>query len=165
MWRIGDIVIGKLDLQGGRFTYGNRIAVGMIFSGEGSEYRKMKALHKELYGYSCRWLPLRWRVKRFKAIAEALKLWVEREQQMLDYTPTADEQAAGLDQFNAEIGSMGTIKALAKAYSKDPDEVLQWDYAKVFEILRTDLAEVKFNRRFQAVVKRKTSNGNNQRKR
>lgn len=167
MWRVGDIVIGRLDLRGGHFTYGNRIAIGMIFAdAKASEYQKLKAAHKELYGYSCRWLPMTQRRKRLDEIVQAMIYWVEQEKTALDYTPTAEEQAAGIAQFNSEVGPMGTIKALAKAYSQDPDDVLKWDYAKVFEILRTDLAEVKYNRRFSAVARRNSkANGNNARTR
>lgn len=167
MIRIGDIVLGKLDLREGRFTYGNRIAIGMIFAdGSLSEYQKLKAAHRELYGYSCRLLPMPARRKRLDEIVQAMLYWIEREKTSLDYTPTADEQAAGIAQFNKEVGVMGTIKALAKAYGEHPNNVLKWDYATVFEILRTDLAEVKYNRRFSAVARRNTKkNGNNTGKR
>ncbi len=167
MWRFGDIVVGPLDLKGGFFTYGNRIALATIFADVSlTDYQKMKAAHRELYGYSCRWLPVRARTRRLDSIVEAMLYWIERERIAFDYTPTVEEQTAGIEQFNAEVGCFATIKALAKAYSKDPDEVLMWDYAKVFEILRTDLAEAKYNRRYSAVLQRKAkNNGHTKRKR
>ena len=59
MIRIGKIVVGSLDIEGGEFTYGNRIALGAILSDESrSEYQRLKAAFRELYGYSCRLLPL-----------------------------------------------------------------------------------------------------------
>ena len=51
---------------------------------------------------------------------------------------------------------MSTIKALAKAYGKDPDEILQWQYAKVFGILYTDLEERKFEKKYQQQINGKS---------
>lgn len=161
MIRIGDIVIGTLDIEGGRFTYGNRIAIGDIFSDESlSWYGKLKAAHKELYGYSCRLLPRKWRYNRLNVIVEGVRAWVAKEQELLHYTPTNDEVTAGLEEFGKKVGSLATVKALAKAYSKDPDDILRWSYSKVFGILYTDLEETLYNRRYSKVIHSKSqSNG------
>lgn len=159
MIRVGDIVIGRLDILGGCFTYGNRIAIGEIFADESlSWYGKLKAAHKELYGYTCRLLPRRWRYKRLAAIIEGIRSWMEKEQKLLHYTPTNDEVAAGLEEFGKKVGAMATVKALGKAYGKDPDEILRWSYSKVFGILYTDLEETMYNRRYTKVVRNKPYN-------
>ena len=48
------------------------------------------------------------------------------------------------------------IKALAKAYGKDPDEILRWQYGKVFGILYTDLEERKFEKKYQQQINGKS---------
>lgn len=147
--RLGNIYLGTLDIQGGAFTYGNRIAIGQIFNdGSLTEYQRLKAAHKELYGYSCRWLPLRRRYKRLMAIVEGVSYWCQIEAQELAYTPTADEIAAGIDDLRKKVGDLATIEAIAEKFSKDPDEVLQWSYSKVFGFLRTDLLRNKYMEKY-----------------
>lgn len=153
MIRIGKIVIGQLDLEGGEFTYGNRIALGEIFSDENrSEYQRLGAAFRELYGYSCRVLPIRLRLRAFERIVTGMTGWVGKEQEMLHYEPSADELAAGIRELSRRVGSFSTIKALAKSYGRDPDEILQWDYAKIFGILYTDLEEHKFEEKYAKVI-------------
>lgn len=147
-------------MQGGAFTYGNRIALGMIFNDtKQSEYKQLKAAHKELYGYSCRWLLPRPRYKRLMAIAEGLGQWCKIEQQELQYTPSADEIAAGIEDLQKKIGHLSTVGALAEKFSKDPDEILRWSYSKVFGLLRKELLNSKFQERYNKIVSRKNGAG------
>lgn len=142
------IRLHRIDFESGAFTYGNRIALGDIFGNtEKTEYMRMKDAFRELYGFSARLLPIRWRIRAFRRIAEGLKQWIDKEQQMLQYTPSSDELAAGVKELGEKVGNMSTIKALAKAYSKDPDEILGWEYGKVFGILWTDLEERKYEQK------------------
>lgn len=153
MIRIGKIVIGRLDIAGGEFTYGQRIALGEILGDETrSEYQRLKDAFRELYGYSCRLLLPGRRVQAFARIVAGISEWVEKEQKLLCYEPTAAELAAGIRELSRRVGDLSTIKALAKAYSHDPDEVLCWDYAKVFGILYTDLEERKFEDKYSKVI-------------
>ena len=158
MIRIGRLKFGRLDLDGKDMTYGNRIALADIFSpSQGkTEYAQFCESFKELHGYSARLVPLPLRVKRIYEITEGLRSWIEKEQQMLKYTPSSDEIAAGIEELGKKVGSMSTIKALAKAYGKDPDEILQWHYAKVFGILYTDLEERKFEKKYQQQINGKS---------
>lgn len=139
------LVLHKINFESADFTYGDRIAMSEIFGNEDlTEYAQMKAAFKELHGFSARLLPLNARIRAFKRIISGLQSWIDKEKQLLDYQPSADEIAAGVKELGEKVGAMSTIKALAKAYSKDPDDVLKWDYAKVFGILYTDLEERKF---------------------
>lgn len=139
------IVLHRINFESRDFTYGSRIALGDIFGASGvTEYGMLKNAFRELYGFSARLLPVRWRVRAFNHIIAGLTSWIEKEQKMLQYTPSSDELAAGVKELGEKVGNMATIKALAKAYSKDPDEILEWDYAKVFGILYTDLEERKY---------------------
>lgn len=143
----------RYDMSEGDFSYGARIALGDIFADESrSEYQRAKAAWRELYGWSPRVMPPLMRARAFKRMVEGFAEWVRREQEMLSYTPTADEVAAGYEAYCKRIGASGTIYALAKAFGVDPDEVLRWKYAKVFGILYHDLEELKFGRAYDKVI-------------
>lgn len=162
--RIGNIYLGTLDIKEGEFTYGNRIALGIIFEDATlTEYQKLKAAHTELYGYSCRWLPLRVRYKRLTAILEGVAHWCKIEAQELHYEPTADEIAAGVEEFSKRVGALSTIEALASKFGKDPDTILKWSYSKVFGFLRADLLRNQYRKKYDEVITRK--NGGNKRHR
>lgn len=135
------------------FTYGQRIAIGQIFTDESrSEYQRMADAWKELYGWPCRLMPPKMRHKRLNRMLEGLQKLIDLEQMMLDYKPTAEEERAGIKDYAKRVGDMGTLKALAKAYAQDPDKVLEWKYGKVFGILQTDLEEYKYQTRLQRVM-------------
>ena len=137
----------------GEFTYGQRIAIGQIFTDESrSEYERMRDAYKELYGYPVRLLPPRVRVKRLDNMVAGLQQLVDLERVMLDYKPTSEEERAGIKDYAQRVGDMGTLKALAKAYAQDPDVVLTWKYGKVFGILQTDLEEYKYQTRLQKAM-------------
>ena len=132
----------------GMFSYGQRIEVGQVFDNdELSAYEKMKQAWRVLYGWNGRLMPPRLRVKMFNRMLDGLKYWADLEKAELHYTPTAEEERAGLARLNSEVGAMGTVNALAQKFGKDPDEILRWEWAKVFGILRTDLKEYLYNRR------------------
>lgn len=156
MLRIGKIVLGKVDMKGGEFTYGNRIVFIDIFRDKSlSEYQQLKAAFREIYGYSPRLLPIRMRYRWLMEIVEGIAYWCEVEQRELDYTPTADEVAAGVEDYQKKIGILGTIEALAEKFSQDPDTILRWSNSKVFGFLRKDLLEAKYRRRYDEVIRRK----------
>lgn len=153
--------IGVVNIQGGEFTYGNRIALADIFKDEGkTEYQKMKEAFREIYGYSCRWLPRKKRYRTLIGIVEGFSEWIKRENTVLDYKPTQDQLRAGIEQYSKAVGSMSTVHAIAERFSEDPDTVLRWDYAKVFGILFVDLERYKYQQRERKVIDEKYS-GNN----
>lgn len=161
MLRLGKYVIGRIDVAGGRFTYGNRIAVGLIFqSNDKSDYQKLKALYKEICGFTPYLLP---RFKRFRVLdrlADGIAEWIKKEQDMLHYEPNDDEKRAGVKEYMKNVGEFATIKSLAKEYSKDPDEILKWEYSKVFGILYSNLEEHKYKERYQKIIDEKYKRGN-----
>lgn len=148
MIRIGKIRIGRIDWDSADFTYGQRIELGEIFSDkEKSEYYRLCAAFRCMYGWSRRLVPMPVRIRMFSGIIDGLKAWIDKEQRMLAYAPSSDEVAAGIRELTAKVGNMSTIKSLAKAYNTDPDEVLRWPYGKVFVILYTDLEERKYEKK------------------
>lgn len=154
MIHIGKYAIGKIDWDSD-FTYGHRVEFESIFSAEDtSEYRKMCLAFKAMYGFTHRLLPMRLRAKVFDKLIRGFKGWIDKEQQMLDYSPTEEEKRAGIKELSEKVGQMSTIKALAKAYSADPDEVLEWPYSKVFIILYTDCEERKYEKKLSKEYER-----------
>ena len=60
----------------------------------------------------------------------------------------AGTMGPGIAQMFAEVGHMGTVKAMAEKFSMDPDAVLRWEWAKVYGILLADLREYEYEQRY-----------------
>lgn len=153
MIRLGNLVLGGIDIPAGDFTYGNRIALGQIFADEStSAYKRLCAAFRELYGYPARLLPLKRRVRVLTALSRGVAEWIEKEQQLLTYEPSQDEKAAGLEEYAHRVGDISTPNAIAGKFGLDPDTVLRWPYAKVFGILWADLEGAKYERKLNKVI-------------
>ena len=143
----------KIDIKGGQMTYGQRIELGKICNKyAGSEdpnvaHNMLKEVYTCLHGKAPVINPVTivGLLQYLHEVVEGILFWVEREQTALKYDPSPEELKAGVKDLSLKIGEFGTIKALAKTYSRDPDEVLEWKYGKVFGLLYTDLEEHKFS--------------------
>lgn len=148
-------MIQRIDIQGGQMTFGQRIELGRIITEKGlTDIDKMKE------GMQC--LGAKWSLRNTSEIVEywyevlmGIKYWIEREQTELKYEPSAEEKAAGIAQLSLVVGEMATITALAKDYSKDPDEILEWKYGKVYNLLFTNLQSHLFRERLNKELERK----------
>lgn len=145
----------KIDVKAGNMSFGQRIELGKIMASEADEVGKFEKVFLCLHNFTPKEKDYLSLVDYFKEIVVGLKFWIETEATMLVYEPTPEEKRAGVKELMQNIGEFGTIKALAKAYSIDPDEVLKWKYAKVFGILYTDLEESKFQTRYNKVIEDK----------
>lgn len=152
---IDEILLSKIDIKAGKMTFGQRIELGKIFQSDDSDAEKFEKVFICLHEYKPCVQDYEILVPYFKEIIEGITFWIEQETTLLKYEPSAEEISAGINELSSKIGNYGTIKALAKNYSKDPDEVLRWEYGKVFGILYTDLEEYKYQKRFSKVVERK----------
>lgn len=140
----------------GTFTYGQRIGVGEILRNDDlTEYQRLAACWKELYGWPARLMPPKMRVARLNRMLEGIKYWVELEAQTLKYEPTPEQERAGIKNMFAQVGHMGTVKALAEKFGKDPDIVLGWEWAKVYGILHADLKEYEYEQRYTRIMSSK----------
>lgn len=150
MLRLGNIVLGHVDIDAGEYTYQNRIAFGEIFSREDlSEYAKLAEAFREVYGYSGRWLWRKKRLKRYTEIAQGLADWVRLEQHALTHTPSADEVAAGVEEYSKEVGEDGTVAALAEQFGQTPMQIRRWPYYEAFRYLRANALNARFQKRLQ----------------
>ena len=155
------VKLGTVNITDGEFTYGNRIVLADIFKDENkSDYQKMKEAFREIYGYSCRWLPRRKRYRALIGIVDGFSEWIKREKMVLDYKPTQDQLNAGIEKYAQAVGAMSTVHAIAERFSTDPDVVLKWDYAKVFGVLFVDLERYKYQERERKVIDAKYSRHN-----
>ena len=149
------IIKSKIDIKSGDMTFGQRIELGKIFSGGQSEIVKFQKIFECLHGFTPMIKDYPKLMSYFNEIALGVKHWIDVEILMLKYEPTQEEKQAGIKELSTKVGEMGTVKALAKNYSVDPDIILSWRYSKVFGILYTDLEESKFQRRYQNVLSKK----------
>lgn len=145
----------KIDIKSGKMTFSQRIDLGNIFSSDASEIDKFEKVFMCLHNFKPEPSDYEYLIEYLNEIIQGIKFWIEKETTLLNYDPTAEELRAGVRELSKNVGEFGTIKALAKAYSKDPDEILQWNYGKVFGILYTDLEEYKFQLRYQKVIEAK----------
>lgn len=147
--------IKEIDIEGGKLTFGQRIDLGKLMCSEYSEVEKFEKTFEILHEVKLKISEYKKHIDYFATIIEGLKFWSEQEATLLKYEPTQEEKQAGIKDFSQKVGEFATVKALAKAYSKDPDEILNWEYGKVFGILYTDLEEHKFNVRYNKVLEAK----------
>ncbi|MDE5709162.1 MAG: hypothetical protein K2I32_06935 [Alistipes sp.] len=142
----------KIDIRGGKLTYGQRIEIGEILAREGASVSEkytatMKCLHPDwVQAFTPEWIA--W----FEEVVDGLRYWMERETTMLAYQPTAEEIAAGINNLGKKLGPMMTVMTLAEKFGKDPDEILQWEYGKVFGLLYADLEGFKYQRNYRKVI-------------
>ena len=157
-------MIQRIDIQGGQMTFGQRIELGRIIT-----EKELTPIDKMKEGMQC--LGAKWSLRNTSEIVEywyevlmGIKYWIEREQTELKYEPSAEEKAAGIAQLSLVVGEMATITALAKDYSKDPDEILEWKYGKVYNLLFTNLQSHLFRERLNKELERKAQQKANARK-
>lgn len=157
-------MIQRIDIQGGQMTFGQRIELGRIIT-----EKELTDIDKMKEGMQC--LGAKWSLRNTSEIIEywyevlmGIKYWIEREQTELKYEPSAEEKAAGIAQLSLVVGEMATITALAKDYSKDPDEILEWKYGKVYNLLFTNLQSHLFRERLNKELEHKAQQKANARK-
>ena len=152
---VEQIIKSKIDVKGGKLTFGQRIELGKIFQTEDTEVRKFEKVFQLLHFYTPCPDDYSLLLDYFKEILDGLTFWIESETKLLKYEPSPEEIQAGIKDLSAKIGEFGTVKAIAKTYSKDPDEILKWEYGKIFGILYSDLEEYLFQKRLNKVIEQK----------
>lgn len=141
-------------------TYGQRIELGKIFASEIlSEFEKFNKTIICLHGVKPQVRQIPKLMEYFKDIMVGLAHWAELENTLLHYDPTSEELEAGINELSKNIGEMSTITGLAKAYGKDPDTILGWEYSKVFGFLYADLETYKFRVKHDKILSRKYVSG------
>ncbi len=139
------------DIEGGDFTFMQRIEIGQALSSEKDDIGKtLDCLHILLP--SIDWRRVNDILKWWNEVAApALGRWFEKERLNLSMDATKEEKEAGIAEMYKRCGDMAVVMALAKDYGKDPDEVAGWKYSKVFNILFVDKERALFERKLQKV--------------
>lgn len=152
-----------IDIKGGQHTFAQHLELRKIIAdGELAEFEKFKAC------MLC--LNPEWKVtytpkslEYWEEVLIGVEHWAKREKTELKYNPTAEELAAGIDILSLEVGEMSTLTALAEKFSKDPDDILDWKYGKIFNILYTNLKTflytVRLEKQRQKAFQLKTEQG------
>ncbi|MDR1454650.1 MAG: hypothetical protein LBJ01_03265 [Tannerella sp.] len=143
-------MLKRIDIRGGKLTYEQRIELGELFAGDKTEVEKFKETFRILHEITPDFGDtegMKMYVEYFQQIMDGLRFWFEKEKLLLDYKPEPEEIRAGIRELSEKTGHFGTIKTLAKNYARDPDDILKWEYGKVFGILYTDLEEYKYQKR------------------
>ena len=151
----GEVDFSKIDIKAGKMTFDQRIQLGKIFQEQGREFETLCKVFQCLHNYTPKVDDIKNLLPYYYEIIEGLTHWLQAESTLLQNEPTSEEISAGIKELSEKIGEFGTIKSLAKNYSKDPDDILAWEYGKVFGILYTDLEEYKYQKRYNKILERK----------
>ena len=164
----GQNVLLKIDVKAGDLSYGQRIGLGELFMSDKSESDKFKETFHILHDkkdesgnvieeFNVDFFnqeKMQFLSEYFTEIIEGLKFWIEKEK-LLKYDQEPEEIRAGIKELGDKIGYFGTLKAVAKNYSQDPDNILEWKYGKVWGILYTDLEEFKYSKKLHKEYEKK----------
>lgn len=164
---LSKILDNQIDVKAGDLTYGQRIELGNYFSAlndKGIETCNevetikdvIRILHPKTDVTILDVLQAKKLIGYIDDITSGLMFWLEQEKRLLSEPYDDDEIRAGAKELGAKIGAFGTVKALAKDYSTDPDIILTWSYGKVFGILYTDLEQHRFRKRLSKIRDDKT---------
>jgi hypothetical protein len=133
-------------------TFGQRNELGELFAGNRTDVDKFRETFRILHDVTPDFgnaEEVRLYASYYAEIIDGLLFWMEREKLLLNYQPEPEEIRAGIRELSAKTGCYGVVKALAGAYAQDPDDILKWEYGKVFGIVYTDLEEFKYRERLR----------------
>ena len=90
-------------------------------------------------------------------------LWVKSEQEFinrleelnLSSEPEVELLAAGINEMNQFLG-WNAVRALAKEFGKDPFEVKDWEYHKVYLFLKMDTVSAKIDKKYRKIIEEKS---------
>lgn len=147
----------KIDVKGGELTYGQRIEIGHILANVGNipEWRLCKDVILTLHPNTTYKASVK-NIEYFEDILEGIKHWADEEDSKLKPSYTQEEIQAGIEQLGAKLGALPTPTTLGERFGKDPDEILEWKYVKVFGILYLDKQTHEYNKRLHEVYRQKS---------
>lgn len=130
--------IQKIDVKAGELTFGQRIELGKIFSGKDdglfNALLKFEKTFVCLHNYQPTLKQYKKLAPYFKDIIAGLKYISDRETAM-QYEPLISEIAST---HNHIITESKVVKELANNLRITPEELLQWKYSDVYNILLDD---------------------------
>lgn len=143
----------KDDLMIGRKTYG-QLEQAKTFL----QYKKPLLALTEIvelyYGENINDTPFVDSMGRGLELISKIDLFLKGFPELYEYEPTAEEIEAGVEDLSA-LGSFYTVKKISEKYQKHPDEILKWEAAVAYSILKADAIESRINRNLQKIAMRK----------
>ena len=90
-------------------------------------------------------------------------LWIKNEQEFiskleeanLSSEPEVELVAAGIQEMNQFLG-WNAVRSLAKEFSKDPDEIKEWPYHKVYLFQKMDTVSAKIDKKYRKIIEDKS---------
>lgn len=123
----------KIDVQAGALTYGQRLELGKVLGGDGTDVDKFVGVFRVLYGEEVKPKDYIRRYAEFVEICDGIRYWVDAEQRLLHYEPTAEELRAGCRTL--QTTELGAAIRLAKDFGCKPADIFAMAYSDVFAIL------------------------------
>jgi len=153
---IKEVLQNKIDVKAGDCSFGQYIELKQLLRSTTDEVTIVGGFFKILHNYDLKPREYKKAIPYIEEISKALIYWQEQENTLLKYEPSIEEKRAGIEQLSKDIGELGTIKALAKDYSQDPDYILEnWKWGKVFGILYSDLETYKYQERYRKACEKR----------
>jgi hypothetical protein len=122
-----------------KITFNQRIELGKLYGMNIPDFEKYEKVFVLLQGREPQEADLKGWTEYLWNTAVSFSYWMKQERLLRTEPISIKQSAPGQTKYSVT----DTIYALAKKYSVKPEEVLNWDYEKVFNILLTDLENYK----------------------
>ena len=147
--------IKTVNVKSGFFTYSQRIELSQILTGEKTDHENFIAVMTCFLGFTPSIKQYKKIFDYFTYILKSLTFWAEIEQRSLKYIPTTEEINAGIEDLAKNCGVQPTLYSLSRSFGADPDEILKWKYAKIFNILVSDANSAKYQKKYNDIMMKK----------
>lgn len=149
--------IKKRDIGEGDMLYGERIELVRIISNpENTDLMKIKKIIKLLHDREITADEATLYVDYVTDIINGINGWLQREKEECYVPPTADQTNAGIDKLAEDVGDMGGVVQIANDRGWTFEQVMNLPYNEVFTIWKVQAANIKYERRFEELIKRKS---------
>jgi len=138
-----EIIKDKINIKAGDMTFSQRIGLGKIMLSDISEVEKFERVFKFLHGIELNPDDRSEMdensdlIDYFREIVTGLAFWIQQES-LMKYELTPKERINQDNSTDTLQVPGGTINAIARKYNVGLDDVLNWEYKKVFQILFDD---------------------------
>jgi hypothetical protein len=122
-----------------KITFNQRIELGKLYGMNIPDFEKYEKVFVLLQGREPQEADLKGWTEYLWNTAVSFSYWMKQETLLRSESTINKQSVPGQKEYSVT----DTINALAKKYSVKPEEVLNWDYEKVFNILLTDLENYK----------------------
>lgn len=146
----------KRDIEGGQFTFGERIMLGRIFREEEvPDIERTKQIIEVLHDKRVNTLQAIRLMPYALEVAKAFVAWIEREERECSVPPLEEAKQAGIETLAKNCGDMASVVDFAERFGWSFEQVYKMPYMDAFTLWKIDAERGKYQRRLQNVLKRK----------